>query len=85
MILQLADLEFQPLDNPSLGKVVRAHLDGNAIPWQQADIMDAHFSGDMSENLMTVVESDTKSRTWKRFSHFPVHTNHIFSIGHNFC
>lgn len=45
----------------SLGKVVGTHFQRHAITWQQPDVVYAHATGNMSQNLVTVIETNTKS------------------------
>lgn len=75
-------LMSEPLDDPAFRKIVRAQFDDDAVAREKTDIVDAHLSGDMTENLMAIVELDAKCRTWKRLEHFPLHPDNLFVISH---
>ncbi len=49
----------------ALRKIVRGQLDRNAIAWDYPDKVLAHFTGDVSYNLMAVLEFYAKLSPWK--------------------
>jgi len=51
--------------NPTLRKIVRRQFYGNAVPWHDADEVLTHFAGDVSYNLMAVLEFYPKLSPWK--------------------
>ena len=44
--------------------------------------MDAHATRNMSQNFMTVVETDAKGGAGQCFQNFPFDTNQFFVVGH---
>ncbi len=53
------------IGDSSLSKIIRGQLDRNAVTWHDTNVMFSHFTGDVSYNLMTVFELDTKLSTRK--------------------
>lgn len=69
-------------DDSTFREIVRAHLERHAIPWQKTDIMHAHAAGNMSQDLMPVIETDTESSAGKCFEHFALYPDQFLIIGH---
>lgn len=62
MPLELA-LAFAIGDSP-LREIVRGQLDRYAVSWHDADVVLPHLAGDVSYNLMAVLELYAKLSPW---------------------
>jgi len=82
--VKLAPFLSEPMDNPPLGKIVRAHLDRHPITGKQSDIVHTHLSGNMTMHLVAVVEAYPEGRARQRFKDTPFHPDDIFGISHSF-
>ena len=49
---------FVSVGNTASGEVVRSEFHLNLVAWEDADVMHAHFSGDVRKNFMVIVELD---------------------------
>lgn len=53
------------IGDSALRKIVRGQLDRHAVTWYEADEVFPHLTGNMSYNLMAVLEFDSKLSPWK--------------------
>ena len=58
-----------PESDPRLAQIVRRHLDVHLVADANADEILSHFAGDVSENFMTVGQSDPKHGARQNLSH----------------
>ena len=70
-------------DSP-LRKVVRGQLDRHAVPWHDADVVLPHLAGDVSYNLMAVLEFDTKLSTRKGLDNRSRQLDHLLISCHRY-
>lgn len=73
---------FIAQNNPPLGQIIRTHLKRYAIPWQQADIVDAHPAGNMGEDFMSIIETDAKGGARQCLYDFPFYPYQFLIVGH---
>jgi hypothetical protein len=52
------NLLFEPVNNSTPREIVRRQFDGNLVSGQNLDEMHSHFSGHVSQHLMTVFKLD---------------------------
>jgi len=45
---------------PTLREIVRSQFYRNAVSWYESDVMFPHLTGDVSYNLMAILEFDTE-------------------------
>jgi hypothetical protein len=70
-----------PECDPGLGKIIRGHFHGDLVARYDANEMFPHFSGNMSQNNVTVSELDPKHCSGKHFNNNPFCSN-CFFFGH---
>src|SRR5438105_2476657 len=66
------------IGDSAAGEVVRRQLHLDAIPGQDADVVHAHLSGDVSEDLVSIVELHAKHRVGERFGDLPFQHDGVF-------
>src|SRR5918998_3385842 len=59
-------------------EVVRSELHLNSVTREDADVMHAHLSGDVGEQLMPVLQFDTKHGIGEGFDDRPLQDDRIF-------
>ena len=67
--------------NSALGQVVWSEFNSDPITTQDSDVMLSHFSRNMGNDDMLVVEFYTKLRVGEVFQHRPLHF-YVFLFGH---
>ena len=67
----------------ALGKVVRRELHGDLVAGKDANVVHAHFSGDVAKNNMPVFEFDPKRGIREILDDLSLHFNYVF-LGHGF-
>ena len=56
----LARILSFPVDDPTLGQIIRGDLKSYIVTWVDADVVLAHLSADVGENDMTVLQHTPK-------------------------
>ncbi len=62
----------------AFGEVVRRHFDLDAVPVEDADIVFAHFAGNVGRNDVAVVQFDAESGVGKGFDNLALHFDDVF-------
>ena len=57
---------FIPVSYSSLGQIVRRQFDGHLVALEYSDEMHPHFSRDVSQHFMAVVQTHLEHGVWKR-------------------
>ena len=70
--------------NPTLRKIVRCQLYGNAVARYDPDEMLPHLTRDVSYNLMAVLEFDSKLSARKGLNYRTRKLNDFFTPGHKY-
>jgi len=60
-----------------LAQVVRRHFDIDLVARENADVVLAHFPGNMTEHNVTILELDPESCTRKIFQYFALHCDDV--------
>jgi len=74
---------FRPVYNPSPSKIVGRKLNSDLIARQYLDKMHAHFSGNMSQDAVSIFELNSKHCIWQSFNDFTFNLN-WFLFCHNY-
>ena len=69
---------------PTLRKIVRRQFNRHAVPWHDADEMLSHLPGDVSYDLMAVLEFYTKLSARKGLYYRARKLNDFFTPGHKY-
>lgn len=69
---------FEPIRDTSAGEIIRRQFDRHLIARQNSDEMHAHFSGNMRENLVTIIQLHSEHCIGERFSNRPLNLDDIF-------
>jgi hypothetical protein len=69
---------FVAVGDPALGQIIRRHLDGDAIPGQDAYPVSAQFPGKMSEHETLGIELNAKLAGGEFLNYSSGHFNTIF-------
>jgi hypothetical protein len=68
----------------ALTQVVRRQLNRNAVPWHEANEVLSHLTGDVSYNLMTILEFDTELSPWKGLKYGSRKLDYFLIFGHKY-
>ena len=68
--------------NTSTVKVIRRHLNPDRISKQDADVIPTHPSGEVCDNLMTIIKLNAKLRSGQSFNNGSVYSNLLFFFRH---
>src|SRR5215831_4163247 len=71
-------LVLVPKRDASLAKIVRGELDAHLVAGQDPDAMLAHLAGHISDDAVTVLESDAKACVGHDFADHPFHFDRVF-------
>src|SRR3989344_2821360 len=62
---------FIAMNNSPLRQIVRTHFECHFVSRKETDIVNAHATRDVRQNLMTIVQTDTKCGTWQCLQDLP--------------
>ena len=71
-------LRLVPVSDPSSGKVVRRHLDGDTVAFQDPNAEAAKLTCNRREHVGSIIKRDTKRCTGKYLSDSPFEFDQIF-------
>ena len=64
--------------NPAAGQVVGRHFQLHAVSQQNADVIAPHLPGEVSQNLMAVIQLDLELSCRQRLNHSAFHLDLFF-------
>src|SRR5699024_468799 len=70
------------VDDASAGQVIRRQLHYNTVLWENADVVLTHLAGNVSKNLVPIIELDTEHCVWQRLDDATLYLNCAF-LSHN--
>src|SRR3954451_24048794 len=71
-----------PVGDPTAVQVVRAELDLDLVPGEDADVVLAHLPGDRGEHCMPSFELHPEHRARERLDDLAFHLDLLFLFGH---
>src|SRR5699024_250901 len=70
------------VDDASAGQVIRRQLHHCAVLWENTDVVLTHLAGNVSKNLVPIIELDTEHCVWQRLDNATLYLNCAF-LSHN--
>ena len=65
-------------DDTALSQIVGRQLHGHLVAGEDADVVHAHLSGNVTEHMVPIFQLDPEGRIGKVFNHLPLHFNNVF-------
>src|SRR5699024_4765371 len=85
-----SDLLLVAVDDASAGQVIRRQLHYNTVLWENTDVVLTHLAGNVSKDLVPMIELDTEHCVWQRLDDAPLYLNcaflrhHLYFSGRHF-
>ncbi|AOY92499.1 hypothetical protein BKK79_12465 [Cupriavidus sp. USMAA2-4] len=77
LFLQFLFASLRPEDDPCTRQIIWGQLDGHLVTRKDPDVIHPHFSGDMAQYHMAVLQLHTEGCVGEVFQHLPVHLDDI--------
>ena len=65
------------IGDTTTSEIVRGKLDGNAVSWENANVVRSHLAGEVAENCMSILQLNPEHGIWKRVDNLAIDRDRI--------